>query len=265
MSELSFSARQGLKPNKPLVFEDAPASLRYGVREVLHELGYGTPTAQRTIICKAWRVPPDRSNWSDYPNVEDEVVSLLTSGLWNELFDRIERIPKFLKPYEIEDFYEKFNRLLAEESIGYYFQGDKVVPVGTEELDTVVEVARTALSSEKFAEPRRQFERGLEFRSTRPPDWANAIKEAVNSVEGVLQIIYNRPGVSLTTIVREELPADLPGNIKELFKSLYGQGSGTVGARHASIGGNEPNAARAELALHVAAALHGFAVGELDV
>ena len=264
MPELPFSARQGIRSNKPLVFEDAPASLRYGVQEVLYELGYGTPTAQRAIICKAWRVPPDRNNWSD-PNVEDEVVSLLTSGLWNEFFDRIERMPKFLKPYEAEDFCEKFNRLLAEESIGYYFQGNKIVPVGTEELDAVVEVARTALSSERFAEPRRQFERGLEFRSARPADWANVIKEAVNSVEGVLQIIYNRPSVSLTTIVKEELPADLPRNIKELFKSLYGQGSGTVGARHASIGGNEPNAARAELALHLAAALHSFAVSELDV
>lgn len=103
---------------------------------------------------------------------------------------------------------------------------------------------------------------GLEV--DRPADWANAIKEAVNSVEAVLRIIYSRPGESLTTIVREELPEDVPGNIKGLFKSLYGQGSGTVGARHASIGGNNPSGPRAELAIHVAAALHAYAASELD-
>ena len=83
-------------------------------------------------------------------------------------------------------------------------------------------------------------------------------------MEGVLQVIYCRPGVSMTTIISEKFPAEVPGGIKKLFQSLYSQGSGTVGARHASIGGNEPTGPRAELALHVAASLHEFALSELD-
>ena len=136
--------------------------------------------------------------------------------------------------------------------------------LGTEEFHAAIGLARIALGGERFAEPRRQFERGYDFRNRRPADWSNAIKEAVNSVEGLLQVIYSRPGVSLTTLVSENLPSELPGGIRQLFRSLYSQGSATIGARHASIGGNEPTGPRAELALHVAAALHEYAVNELD-
>ena len=121
-----------------------------------------------------------------------------------------------------------------------------------------------ALDDERFAEARKQFDRGLAFRNNRPPDWANAVKEAVNSVEATLQIIYQRPGVALTKLVTQNLPETVPGGVRNLFKALYSQGSGTVGARHASIGGNAPTGPRADLALHVAAALHTFALAELD-
>ena len=161
-------------------------------------------------------------------------------------------------------YYQEMNALFAEERIGYRFESGAIVRQGTEEFHGAVRLARIALGDERFAEPRRQFQSGYDFRNRRPPDWPNAIKEAVNSVEGVLQVIYCRPGVSLTTIISENLPAELPGGIKQLFRSLYSQGSGTVGARHASIGGYEPTGPRAELALHLAASLHDYAVSELD-
>ena len=79
-----------------------------------------------------------------------------------------------------------------------------------------------------------------------------------------MQIIYNRPGVSLTTILSNDLPADVPGNIKRIIQGLYGLGSGTTGARHASVGGIEPTGPRAELAIHLAAAMHAYVMSELD-
>ena len=270
MLEPSFSAREGLRANKPLIFDDAPYSIRYGFLEVLQDIGFDTPKEQRSIICKAWRVPPDPDNWGDQ-NVDDEVARLLSQGLWYEFFDRIERLPKFLRPYEIAEYQQKVNDLLADESIGYHFHSGKILRVGTEEFAEAVEGARTALTDERFVEPRRQFERGLEFRNSRPPDWANAIKETTISAEAVLQVIYNRPGVSLTTIVGENLPSDLPTNIKKLFKSLYGQGSCSshsmgrevVLPERDSEGPNQaPHVQNSRY--HIAAALHAFAVAELD-
>ncbi len=263
MGNRTFSSREGLSDNIDLVYDDAPGGLRYGLREVLTDLGYRTPGAQRGILCKALRISPDQYNWSA-PNIEIEVVDLIATEPWYKFFDALERIPKFLQAGQAPDYQEKMNALFSEERVGYRFESGDIVRLGTDEFHEAIDQARSSLSDERFAEPRRQFERGYIFRNSRPPDLANAIKEAVNSVEGTLQIIYSRPGVSLTTIVSENLPEDLPSGIKQLIRSLYSQGSGTIGARHAAIGGNVPTDSRAELALHIAAALHSFAVNELD-
>ena len=264
MIDQPFSRREGLRTDEPLIYDDSPTQLRYGLREVLEELGFSVPSSQRFILCKALRIMPNRDNWSEHPNIESEVQDLIAVEPWHKFFDAIERIPKFLAEEDVPLYYEKMNALFSEERIGYRLDSGIIVRLGTEEFHEAIRLARIALGSERFAEPRRQFERGYEFRNRRPPDWSNAIKEAVNSVEGLLQVIYSRPSVSLTTITSEDLPPELPGGIKQLFRSLYSQGSGTIGARHASIGGNEPTGPRAELALHVAAALHEYAVNELD-
>ena len=153
------------------------------------------------------------------------------------------------------------NALFADEGIAYRFELGRIVRRGTEEFREAVTEARHALNDERFQEVLRQFDRACEFRNQIPPDWANAIKEAANSVEGVLQVIYERPGVALTSI---QLPGEVPKRIKEMFRSLYGLGSGIVGGRHASIEGVEATGPRADLAIHLAAALHAFAVAELD-
>ena len=247
-----------------MVYDNAPYSVRYGIREVLIVLGYRRPNEQRKILCQALRVHPRPYNWSDYPDVDEEVAGLLTTSSWYRLFDSLERIPLYLLSQEVAIYFEKINALLADEMVGYRFESNRLVRVGTAEFQNAMVAARTALQDERFAEPRRQFDRAYEFRNNFPPDWPNAIKEAVNSVEGVLQVIYDRPGVALPTIVSDNLPSDLPGGIRRLFGSLYSQGSGTLGARHASIGGNDPTGPRAELAIHLAAALHAFVVAELN-
>ena len=248
-----------------MIYDRAPEGLRYGIREVLQVLGFNKPSQQRSILCKALRTFPDTDyNWSEVPNIDDEVSQMLVSTIWYKYLDAIERLPIYLDRFYIGVYYKKMNALFAEEEVGYRFDSGRLVRVGSDVFHATVRAAQSALQDDRFEEPRRQFERANDFRNGRSQDSANAIKEAVNSVEAVLQVIYDRPGVSLTTILSEDLPADLPGSIKGLFRSLYSQGSGTVGARHASIGGNEPTGPRAELAIHVAAALHAFAIAELD-
>lgn len=252
-----------------MIYDSAPDALRYGVREVLRVLGYTKPSQQRRILCGALRISPENSNWSEYPNIDAEVIDLLVTGPWYKFFDALERIPLHfdheygLSSYMASTYYEMINSLFAEERIGYRFDSELIVRVGTEEFHALVAEAKNTLRDERFVEVHRQFTRAYEFRNQRPPDWANTIKEAVNSVEAILQVVYDRPGVALTTIISQGLPPELPGGIKRLFRCLYSHGSGTVGARHASIGGNEPTGPRAELAIHVAAALHTFAAVEL--
>ena len=263
MADQSFSEREGLRKATPLIYDDAPHQLRYGVREVLTRLDYRTAFAQRGILCSALRTPPDTENWRGQDE-DNEVINLLVKTPWLEFFDALERIPLYVDDAEVELYYDEMNALLADESIGYRFESGELVRVGTEQFHSAVDEARNSLLGGRFSEPRRQFEQANHFRNSFPPDWPNAIKEAVNSVEATLQVVYNQPGVAFTAIMSENFPSDLPRGIKQLFTSLYRQGSGTVGARHASIDGVQPTAARGELAMHIAAALHAFTIAELD-
>ena len=58
----SFSGRYGYKRKSSdvVIYEDAPEALRVGLREILAEMGFERPTAQRRIICKALRRRPNR-------------------------------------------------------------------------------------------------------------------------------------------------------------------------------------------------------------
>ena len=264
MADQAFSVREGFREEAPLIYEDAPESLRYGLREVLTVLRYRTPNAQRRILCQAFRIMPDQGNWSD-SYIDDEVIDLISTEPWYRFFDALERIPLSLpEQRDVPAYYKAMNELFADEQMGYRFESDRIIRVGTQEFHDAVTAAQHALQDERFLEPRKQFEKACGFRNKLPPDWENAIKDAVNSVEGVLQVIYRRYGVALPTIVSENLPSELPGGIKKLLAALYSLGSGTTGARHASIGGNQSTGPRAELAIHTAAALHAFAIAELD-
>ena len=193
MANRPFSVREGFSGRDLLIYDDAPDGVRYGLREVLMMLGFRTPTAQRRILCGALRVPPDPYNWSEYPNVDGEVVGLTSIDPWFKFLDGLERIPRFLPAELVQTYFKNMNELFADESLGYRSDSGTLVRVGAAEFHAAIETARHALQDEKFAEPRRQFERAYEFRNGFPPDWANAIKEVVNSVEAVLQVIFQGP------------------------------------------------------------------------
>ena len=83
MIEKQFSRRYGYSNEAAHpVLEDAPEQIRQGLREVLAEYGFKSPSAQRRIICKALRVRQNPENWSDYPNVDSEVDNLLHYCEW---------------------------------------------------------------------------------------------------------------------------------------------------------------------------------------
>ena len=61
----SFSKRYGFAGRSDQIREDAPESVRVGLREVLKRIGFNRPSSQRLIICQALGVGRDPGHWSD--------------------------------------------------------------------------------------------------------------------------------------------------------------------------------------------------------
>jgi len=251
MASESFSQRYGYARERgELIYEDAPEQVRVGLREVLAKCSYDSPAPQRAVICRALRIRPDPNNWSEYPNINYEVDSLIHGCEWFEFYDMCERIAQNIAPSYFE---EEFNRILREEHIGYQMQEGKILKVGSREFEQAVSDARIALGEPRFESALGQFEKALAFRNSMPPDYPNAVKESVNALEGTLQVVMNMLGTALPTLLSSLAPS-LPSGLKKIYDGLYAYGSASEGARHASVGGPLPTAEEAEIIIHTAAA-----------
>ena len=257
MSEESFSKRYGYgREPTDLIYEDAPEQIRQGLKEVLGQCGCVGPHEQRAVICKALRVRPNPDNWSPGP-VDQEVDYLLHKLEWYEFYNLCEKLDRLVERVEDWDtgrsvFEISLNKLFEEEHIGYRMEWGKVEKVGSEEFAQAEYDAREQLRESKFKIPLKQFEKALGFRNGMPPDYPNAVKEAVNAIEGVCQVIAGEPGVSLPTLL-SGLHPPLPSGLKKLYDGLYGYGSGSEGARHSNVGGHVSTGEEAEFILHAAA------------
>lgn len=73
-----FSDRQGYRAEQQEISirEDAPEDMRLAIPLIAQDAGM-TPTAHAPIVCQMLLVRPDPINWSDYPNVWQEVNQLI--------------------------------------------------------------------------------------------------------------------------------------------------------------------------------------------
>ena len=92
-----FSDRHGYRGTvaEIAVYEDAPENLRHAIPLIAQEFGM-SPSVMRRIICRVLLVPPDQNNWSEYPNIWQEVVGLVADCPWYKVYDIAEAIHQVL-------------------------------------------------------------------------------------------------------------------------------------------------------------------------
>ena len=88
-----FSDRHGYRPAAAqiTVREDAPPDLRAAIPLIARHAGM-QPDAIRQVVCQVLLKQPDPSNWSPYPNVWNEVVSLVEDAPWYKVYDIAEAL-----------------------------------------------------------------------------------------------------------------------------------------------------------------------------
>src|ERR1700674_1177762 len=252
-----FSQRHGYGSTEPeiTVREDAPEDLRYAVAQIARTVGM-TPTAIREVVCQVLFVAPDRTDWSEYPNIWEEALQLLHECDWFKVYDVAEALWRRLEmSFEAQDhFLIELNRFFREKGIGWELKDpDGIVFRGGEVFSAATNEAIEVLTATGRVTAAKEVHEALRDISRRPtPDVTGAIQHAIAALECTARDVTGKPKRTLGDLVRK---LDLPRPLDEAVEKLWGFSSER--ARHIREGAPvEPG--EAELVVSVSCAVCNF-------
>jgi hypothetical protein len=254
-----FSARHGYSARAAeiKIREDAPDDLRYAVAEIARSVGL-SPNAIRSVVCRVLFVAPDSNNWSDYPNVWNEVLGLLATCEWFKVYDIAEAIWRSLDYRDEEQrlFQDELNRLFREKGIGWELKDpDGIVFRGNETFAATTDEAATVLVALGHTVAAHEIHEAIKDISRRPePDRTGAIQHAIAALECTAREVTGETRATLGAL----LPAlQLPKPLDTAVEKLWGFASER--ARHLREG-QYPDDLEAELVVSVGCAVSAFLV-----
>ena len=232
--------------------EDAPEGLRVIVLEVARNLGW-SPRHLRGIVCAVLGVRPDPGNWSEYPNIWEEVQAYIHECEWFKVYDIIEALHARLeKTGHGTSFANDINAYFVEEGIGWQLVDGRIVTRGPEAFESIVPAAVAALQDSARPTAAGHLHEALQDLSRRPTaDLTGAIYHAMGALEAVARDLAGAPNASLGEVVKRN-PDLLPKPLDTALSQLWGYASNE--ARHVREG-HEPNREEAELLVGLAAAM----------
>lgn len=201
-----FSDRHGYRgaEQEITVREDAPADLRFAIPLIAQDAGI-SPTAMRRAICAVLLVRPDPSNWSDYPNVWDEVNGLIEDCSWFKVYDIAEALYAALAlpfPDRAETFQHRLNQCFRENGIGWQMTDGRVVYRGSEAFADTTREAAEVLAQTGRSVAATEIHEALQDISRRPtPDVTGAIQHAIAALECTARDVTSEPNLTLGRLV----------------------------------------------------------------
>lgn len=255
-----FSKRHGFASAPPILFRhDAPEGLRFGAIHAAYDhLNYDRI---RTCMCRVLRASPDRGNWSEIPNIRDEVMRLIEDAEWYQVYDVIEGLVEFIKCTRgyasAVQFAAQINDLFVDTGAGWQLKlGEGIVLRGDAEFEEAVECARTSLSQANYGVAEGEIREALHDISRRPePDLTGAIHHALGALESTARYLSGseKPFNEVVAIVGVPKPLD------SALSKLWGYSSNF--GRHVSPT-NVPSLKDATLVVHLSSAICRYLVGE---
>lgn len=250
-----FTERHGYGRNRPItVREDAPEALRAGVIQIGRDLGMDYHDL-RDVVCARLHRFPDPNNWTEIPNVRDEVIQLLLNCEWYRVYDIAEALCARLAERQQGDrFADRLNQLFQEEGIGWQMVDGQIVTRGEEEFEHAVAAAVEGLGVANLRTARTELQEARRDLSRRPdPDITGTIQHCMAALEATARVLSNDPRATLGEIIRHRA-ADLriPRPLDTVLERLWGYASEM--GRHVREGGN-PSREEAELLLGMASSV----------
>ncbi|MCW3107169.1 MAG: hypothetical protein JWQ09_1675 [Segetibacter sp.] len=253
----TFSKRFGhfsLREKEITVREDAPEGLRNFIPVAFYELNKN-PSDLRAIVCRLLRVPPDRNNWSEFPNIDGEVMDLLSSCDWYLVYDIIETIIDKLKQSEKEKFSNEINEYFITNGIGWKIVDGQIETRGDEVFETSIETVVEVLETAKLKTAKTEIREAINDLSRRPhPDITGAIQHSLACLECVTREFTGDTKSTLGDLMKK-FPGAIPSPLDQAVIKIWGFTSEQ--GRHLKEG-KEPEYLEAELVVEVTAAISTY-------
>ena len=220
-----------------------------------------TPRDIREVICPILLKVPDLYNWSDYPNVWNEVIHLIEQCLWFKVYDIAEALYKACsdgyfeeaESYGEDKFASDINKFFRENGIGWQMDEGKIVFRGSEIFESATREAAHALIESGRPRAADEIRKALSSLSQRPEtDETGAINHAMGALEATARDLTGKPNAELGKLIPE---LNLPRPLDIAIDKLWGYSSDR--ARHIREG-QSVNPEEAELVVSVAAAVCTF-------
>ena len=213
------------KETEITIRNDAPLKLRGVLPLIAHELGL-SPKPMRKIVCRILRERPDSNNWTEYPNIEDEVKELIDNCQWYEVYDIIEEVYGALnssgRTKEAEKFSVEINNFFVKEGIGWQFKEGLVEIRGPEAFESAVTEARDTLEEDGRITASNEIHEALLDLSRRPkPDLTGALQHSVAALECVARDVTGKPKLNLERIIKKH-PGLIPPPLDEAVVKIWG-------------------------------------------
>lgn len=259
----SFSKRHGFASVDDVeitVREDAPEDLRGYLIQHAYEHNF-SPSTLRSLVCKALKRLPDRNNWSDYPNVHDEVTNLIIECKWYKVYDIIEKICAHLGEHAYREVYESFeqelNEYFIEHGIGWKVVNGLIEYRGTEAFEVVVKAAQSTEQDAGLVTASKELHQAIADLSRMPsPDVTGAIQHSMASLECVAREVTGDRKANLGDIMKKN-GSIIPEPLDQAVIKAWGYAS--ENGRHIREG-REPSSNEAELIVGLCASLSNYLV-----
>ena len=264
-----FSKRHGLSGDyqEITVRNDAPENLRFAVVQIAYDSGF-RPKVLRSLVCKTLMVPPDDNNWTECPNVDEEVRRLLRDCEWYRVYDVVEAIQKAGENRvtangvrSAEHFATELNSYFREQGIGWQLTNGQVEVRGTESFEHLFGKAVDSLQEKGRETSPGELRKAIQCLSRRPePDVSGAIQHAMAALEIVARDAVEDPKPTLGALLKK-YPDLIPKPLDQAIDKAWGYTSET--GRHMKEG-SPPGYEEAELIVGISSAVCHFLTNKLE-
>ena len=229
--------------------------------------GFGlSPDPLRSVVCRVLLRLPHRSNWSEYPNIWDEVIGLIETCQWYRVYDIAEAVWDALtrrQPRDAAQFEQELNKVFIEHGIGWQMIKGQILAREEEATEKVVEQAVQALDDSEYASAARELREARLDLSRRPdPDLTGCLHHCMAALECLCRELSGQPKLTLGEILKQHnSELSIPKPLDEAIIKAWGYASEVV--RHVAEG-KSPGRNEVTLVLGMVASIITYLMADAD-